>query len=132
MATIAFKKAINSFIKDVNLVVGIDGTGFSILEGSSYYCKRALIVGKKKRYTKLSILADLKSQLIITCNVRMFPAHDNLDFLPLVRRLKGKDIEYLAADKAYDANVNHMFIMKELNARSRIKVKDYGKRHCTY
>ena len=117
---------IGSFIKSQHLKVGIDGTGFSILEGSSYYCKRALIVGKKKRYTKLSILSDLKKQLIIACNVRMFPAHDNLDFLPLAKKLKGRNVAYFAADKAYDSNFNHMFVMNVLKARSRIKVKDYG------
>jgi len=124
------QKIVSSFIKNANLKVGIDGTGFGIMEGSSYYCKRTLIVGKKKRYTKLSILADLQKQLIIACNVRMFPAHDNLDFLPLAKKLKGKKVAYLAADKAYESNANHMFVMKELNARSRIRIKNYGKRHC--
>ena len=110
------------------LKAGIDGTGFSIMEGSSYYCKRTLIVGKRKRYTKLSILADLKNQLVMACSIRMFPANDIKDFMPLAKKLKGKKVDYLAADKAYDSNANHMFIMKELNAKSRIKVKDYGKR----
>lgn len=124
------QKLVGSFTKNTHLKVGIDGTGFSIQEGSSYYCKRTLIVGKKKRYTKLSILADLKGQLIIACNIRMFPAHDNLDFLPLAKKLKGKRVDYVAADKGYDSNANHMFVMKELNAKSRIKIKNYGKRHC--
>lgn len=124
------QRIVRSFISHTQLKVGIDGTGFGILEGSSYYCKRTLIVGKRKRYTKLSILADLKEQLIIACTARMYPANDILDFLPLAKKLKGRKIEYLCADKGYDSNANHMFIMKELNARSRIKIKDYGKRDC--
>ena len=124
------QKIVGSFTKNKQLKAGIDGTGFSILEGSSYYCKRTLIVGKRKRYTKLSILADLKEQLIIACNVRMYPANDILDFLPLAKKLKGKKVAYLAADKGYDSNANHMFVFKELNTKSRIKIKDYGKRNC--
>ena len=124
------QKIVGSFIRNTNLTVGIDGTGFGILEGSSYYCKRTAIVKKKKRYTKLSILADLQKQLIITCNVRMFPANDIVDFLPLAKRLKGKKIEYFAADKAYDSNANHKYVIEQLNSKSRILVKDYGeKRH---
>lgn len=121
---------ISSFTRDVPLKAGIDGTGFGILEGSSYYCKRTLIIGKRKRYAKLSILADLKRQLVIACNVRMYPANDILDFMPLAKKLRHRKVEYLAADKAYDSNANHMFIIRELNARSRIKIKNYGKRHC--
>jgi hypothetical protein len=121
---------ITSFIKNIKLKVGIDATGFSIREGSSYYCKRTAIVTKKKRYIKLSVLADLANQLVIACAVRMFPANDYKDFLPLVKKVKGRDIEYIAADKAYDSNENHRFIFRELNARSRIKSRDYGKRSC--
>lgn len=119
---------ISSFINNAKLKVGIDSTGFSILEGSSYYCKRTLVVGKRRRYTKLTILANLKEQLIIACSIRMFPANDIVDFLLLAKKLKGRKIAYLTADKAYDSNANHKFVMKELNAKSRIKVKDYGKR----
>lgn len=124
------QKAISSFVKDTNLFVGIDATGFGILEGSSYYCKRTLIVGKKKRYTKLSILADLKKQLVIACNIRMFPAHDIIDFMPLAKKLKNKKVNYFAADKGYDSGENHKFVLQTLNAKSLIAIKDYGnKRH---
>ena len=47
-----------------NLFVGTDGTGFSIYQGSLYYCRCVCKKIKKKHFVKVVAVSDLKEQLI--------------------------------------------------------------------
>jgi hypothetical protein len=104
--------------------VGIDATGFSVENRSRHYEKRAAL-HSYRRYVKLSISADLDKQLILGQSVHKSPRHDNRDFMLLIPNTEAKTV---CADKGYDSNENHRFVMLELGAKSLIAVKDYGKK----
>lgn len=109
------------------LVAVIDSTGFSIMQGSTYYCKRT-ITRYKRPWIKLSIIADAKAQLVLGHKISMYPRNDIKDFLPLLKKIRHVSISSVCADKAYDSNENHRFVLRELKAKSRIALKDYGTR----
>ena len=46
---------------------GIDSTGFKLTQASEYYTERAKL--RRRKYTKLSIGADLLQQII--CNIKI-------------------------------------------------------------
>jgi len=107
-------------------VIGVDATGFSVESRSKHYEKRAAL-HSYRRYVKLSIAADLDKQMIIKQSIHKSPRHDNKDFMILMSGIKPKVV---CADKGYDSNENHRFIMRDLEAKSLIAIKDYGgKRH---
>ena len=107
-------------------VVGIDATGFSVENRSRHYEKRAALTSYK-RYVKLSISADLDKQLILGQSIHKSPRHDNRDFMLLIPRTEAKTV---CADKGYDSNENHKFVMLNLKAKSLIAIKNYGnKKH---
>lgn len=107
-------------------VVGIDGTGFSVENRSKHYEKRAALYSYR-RYVKLSIAADLDKQLILRQSIHKSPRHDNKDFMILMCNMKTKTV---CADKGYDSNENHRFVMQDLKAKSLIAIKNYSnKKH---
>jgi hypothetical protein len=103
---------------------GIDATGFSVENRSRHYEMRTALTSYR-RYIKLSIVADLDKQLIMNQAIHKSPRHDNKDFMPLVKEIKTR---CLCADKGYDSNANHKFVITELNAKSLIAIKDYNKK----
>ena len=107
-------------------IVGIDATGFSVENRSKHYETRTALTSYR-RYIKLSIIADLDKQLIMKQSIHKSPRHDNKDFMTLMHNIKAKIV---CADKGYDSNENHRFIMQDLKAKSLIAIKDYGdKKH---
>jgi len=107
-------------------IVGIDATGFSVENRSKHYEKRAAL-HSYRRYIKLSISADLNKQLILRQAIHKSPRNDYRDFMVVMNKLKPKVV---CADKGYDSNENHKFVIQELGAKSLIAIKDYGnKRH---
>lgn len=102
--------------------VGIDATGFSVENRSKHYEKRAAL-HSYRRYVKLSIVADLSKQIIMGQSIHKSPRHDNKDFMILMHNVKAKAV---CADKGYDSNENHRFVMQDLEAKSFIAIKDYG------
>lgn len=118
----------------VNVRLGIDSTGFQLTRASAHYTK-VLKKDKKarrkiKKYLKLSIVADLDKQLIISQKIRRSPAHDNIDFNSVVDKSKeilddnDKKAKSFDADKAYDSEKNHKKVVEDLNAEDRIKIKN--------
>jgi len=101
--------------------VAIDATGFYPLNVSSYYCLKYLKGICRRKYVKLSILIDVKTQLILSTRTRLSPAHDNLDFKCLIRKCKIKILS-CRADKAYCAFKNYEFLY-QLGIRPLIPVK---------
>ena len=83
-------------------------------------------LNKEKKYTKLSIGADLLQQIII-CNIKIRRAptrHDNIDFKPLIKRIANIiPSSVVTADKAYDSEDNHLLVREELYAFSVIPAR---------
>lgn len=103
-------------------LVAIDSTGFSRTNPSYHYLKR---IDRKmpKIPIKLSIAFDTRRKLFCAGKIRVLPAHDIRDVIPLLRKSKPK---VLVADKAYDANWLHEFCEKH-GIRGFIPIRNYGK-----
>ncbi len=77
-----------------------------------------------RRFIKLTIGADLKTQLVTSIKVRRGPANDNCDFTPVVRKAHAvKPIKVGIGDKGYDAEKNHELLRDELHAQSIIPAR---------
>ena len=79
---------------------------------------------KTRRFVKLTIGAELKTQLVTSVKVRRGPANDNRDFEPVVRRAHAiKRIKVGIGDKGYDSERNHELLRDELHAQSIIPAR---------
>lgn len=118
----------------LSIRTSIDATGFQLTRASSYYTN-ILKNSKKsrrkiKKHMKLSTFVDLDHQLIISSKIRRGPAHDSPDFEPTVRKGKnvldksGKKVKSFDADKGYDKESHHKFVVEDLQAEDRIRVKN--------
>jgi len=77
-----------------------------------------------RRFLKLTIGAELKTQLVTSIKVRRGPANDNCDFTPVVRKAHSiKPIRIAIGDKGYDAEKNHELLRDELHAQSIIPAR---------
>ena len=103
-------------------VVGLDGTGFEVENRSMHYQVRTSMYSYR-RYIKLGISADLDKQIILKQSIHKGPRHDSKDFMPLLKGIKAK---VACADKGYDSYMNHKIVIKNLNAKSLIKIKDHS------
>jgi len=111
------------------LNLGIDATGYHLEDGSYHYRRRLGKQAKVRKNLKLSIVVETDKQLILTANIRKSNAHDNKDFLPLIKKAaKIKPTKIVVADKGYDSEDNYKFVIKELNAKATIAYRDYGKK----
>jgi len=97
--------------------VAIDGTGFSIYQGSKHYCRRIGRKTKKKDFVKVVGVADMKYQLMLSVKIRKKARHDNVDFKPLMKRVRRLGIiDVGLGDKGFDAEKNHKLMRDELGA----------------
>jgi hypothetical protein len=79
---------------------------------------------KTRRFIKLTIGAELRTQIVTSIKVRRGPANDNRDFEPVVRRAHAiKPISIGIADKGFDAEKNHELLRNELHAMSIIPAR---------
>ena len=79
---------------------------------------------RTKRFIKLTIGAELRTQIVTSIKVRRGPANDNRDFRPVVRRAHAiKPIGLGIGDKGFDAEKNHELLRDELHARSIIPAR---------
>jgi hypothetical protein len=101
--------------------VGLDGTGFEVENKSMHYQMRTARCSYR-RYIKLGISADLDKQIILRQTIHKGPRNDNKDFMPL---LKGIKTNLVCADKGYDAGKHHEYVIRVLNAKSCIKVRNF-------
>jgi hypothetical protein len=69
-------------IKDV--FVGTDATGFKITTCSQYYIERIHI---RRKYSKISIGADVLKQIICNIKIRYSSKLDNVDFQPVISKI---------------------------------------------
>ncbi len=88
-------------------VAGIDSTGISLANSSQYFCS---VIGRKvRKFMKLSMIGDMKKKVILAVRIRKKRRHDNVDFKPLLERIKANVI---VADKGYDSEMNHVISEK--------------------
>src|SRR3989344_1236668 len=131
------EKIVSGFIyltMSLSIRTSIDATGFQLTRASSYYTNVVKKDKKKRRkikkHMKLSAFVDLDHQLIISSKVRRGPAHDSPDFEQTVMKGKkvldkaGKKIKSFDADKGYDSEKNHKFVVERLQAEDRIRIKN--------
>jgi len=77
-----------------------------------------------RRFLKLTIGAELKTQLVTSIKVRRGLANDNCDFTPVVRKAHSvKSIKIGIGDNGYDAEKNHELLRDELHAQSIIPAR---------
>lgn len=110
------KKQINNLL-DIRQAdtVAIDATGFE-LESKSYYYRTVWNRDKKqkaKRYMKLNVVVDVKSQRIMTYRLHKSYRHESQSFIPLIKDLK---IKYVLADRGYSGKKIRNFVIKKLKA----------------
>jgi hypothetical protein len=108
--------------------IAIDGTGFTSLYSDRYYVMRINRETSYRNFMKMSIAADPKTKAVIMIKCRKGPAHDTIDFIPILRRIKKsikKKIRNVIADKGYDSSKNFYFIEKELHANAVIPIRNY-------
>ena len=121
------------FTMTINVRTGIDATGLQPTRASAHYTT-VLKKNKKSRsrirkYIKLTMYVDLGKQIIVSQKIRRSPAHDNRDFIPVIRRGKKvleeakKKIKSVDADKGYDSEENHRMVVEYLQAEDRIRLK---------
>ena len=118
-------KLISSFIiltKIGQLFVGIDSSGFKATHASQYYTERVKL---RRKYIKLSLVADVLQQIICTIKIRRAPTrHDSIDFRPLITKISELvPLSVVTADKGYDSEKNHVLVRDVLHALSVIPAR---------
>ncbi|HKG41749.1 MAG TPA: IS5 family transposase [Nitrososphaeraceae archaeon] len=115
-------KIISSFIIFTgtrHIFVGVDSSGFKVTHASQYYTERVKL---RRKYTKLSIGADVLKQIICNIKIRRAPTgHDNVDFKPIITRTAEiMPLSVVTGDKGYDSEENHVLVREDLHAFSVI------------
>ena len=106
--------------------VAVDATGFE-LESKSYYFRKIWnsdVKNKTRRFMKLTISANMDSQMIMTYRIRRDYKKCNQEFRSMLKDVKAK---YVLADKGYDAKDNRKFVINKLKAIPVIPKKRYTK-----
>lgn len=113
------------FSKPKNLKLAVDATGLELDKASQHYAKIRFLEFKKRKVIQLTACVTTDTQLITGVEVEKRKSVVSKDLIKLVERSSklGK-IKSVAADKGYDANANHKFVMKYLKAKSLIKIRN--------
>ena len=103
-------------------LVAIDSTCLSRTNPSYHYLKR--INGKMPKVPiKVSVAFDTRKKKYCAAKIRVLPAHDVRDAIPLLKKIKTK---VFVADKGYDANAIHLYCKKN-KIRAHIPLRKLGK-----
>ena len=79
---------------------------------------------RTRSFIKLTIGAELRTQLVTSIKLRRGPANDNKDFRPVVKRAhRVKRIKVGIGDKGFDSEKNHELLRDELHAMSIIPAR---------
>jgi hypothetical protein len=77
-----------------------------------------------RKFLKLTIGVELRTQLVTAVRVRRGPANDNVDFGPVVRKAYSiRPIKIGIGDRGYDSERNHELLREELHASSIIPAR---------
>ena len=127
------------FARKAKFRAGIDSTGLSLQHSTYYYEKRLEHFRKakkkkpgrpknrrKKKHQYTSIFADLDKQIILSTKLLRGSKSDNKMMRLTIRKAKELFDQIISndADKGYDAEYNHAFIVSEMNAEDYIKLKN--------
>jgi len=103
--------------------VAIDATGFKLNRQSDYMALRFGIPTRFKHFAKTSIAVNTQTQQVLGVVVHKGPRNDNKDFLSTLKKVRGRVLSVIA-DMGYDSHKNHEYVIRELHAKSVIKVSD--------
>ena len=99
----------------------VDSTGLETRHASAHFRRR---VGRTERaheaWPKLSAAVHCRSHLIAGVHVCRGPTQDSPQFTPVMRRQAARDVRIarVLADKAYDAEHNHVLCRREPGVRT--------------
>ncbi|WP_457549950.1 transposase [Archaeoglobus sp.] len=104
-------------------VLAIDSTGLREDNASFYYAKRS---GKKRKsWTKMTIVVDVESQVILSEDVRMGPGNDGVVLREMFERGDIPKCEVLLADSGYDCKGNEeIAVFKPIRRRGCYKSEE--------
>jgi len=119
------------FSKPKSLNLAVDATGLELNRGSEHYTKIKLLDVKRKKVIQLTACATTDTQLITSVRVEKRKSVVNKNFIDVVKESsKFGKIKNVTADKGYDSNKNHEYLINKLKIKSGIKVREkaLGKR----
>lgn len=127
------------FARRAKFRAGIDSTGLSCQYSTHYYEQRLEHFRKnknkkpgrpkkrrKKKHQYNNLLIDLDNQLVLAAVLLRGSQSDNKKFRPTMKKAKElfKQIISVDADKGYDAEYNHEFVVETINADNHIKLRN--------
>jgi len=110
-----FNKVVKSFHGLLGNITLIDSTGFSLNYHSFYYDKRLNDFGKRvrRKYVKVTILVDDKSQIIVAYDIHFGEIHDSKKFKRMLENMDSEVIgKFRICDKGYDSEENHVIVKR--------------------
>jgi len=120
------EQIIKSISTEESLICGIDGTGFSLNNRSSYF---RTIAGGRNQFMQFNSCVENKHKLIVACKIHRKRRNENIDFNLLARKAsKQLKITHFLADKAYDSEKHHRFVRYELKSEFIAPLRNCGKK----
>lgn len=111
--------------KPQNLGLGVDATGLELDNGSKHY---ELIRGKdceKRDVIQITACGLMDSLIVSSARVERHKTVRNNNFLAVVQEsAQLGQIDFVCADKGYDSNKNHEYLIRELKTKSCIKIRE--------
>ena len=114
-----------SLSKPKILKLGVDATGLELDNASKHYAKILDKDTTRKDVIQVTACGLMDTLLISSAKIERYNVVRNNNFLQVVEESSqlGK-VEFVAADKGYDAHNNHKFVMFDIKAKSLIKLKN--------
>ena len=107
------------------LKLGVDATGLELDNSSKHYAEIVCKDTTRKDVIQVTACGLMDNLLISSAKIERYNVVRNNNFLQVVEESSqlGK-VEFVAADKGYDAHNNHKFVMFDIKAKSLIKLKN--------
>ena len=114
--------------KPKKLKLGIDATGLTLLEPSTYYTIRTGKSTIRRKFMQITACVLLDKQLVSSCRIKRLTSIRNTDFLTTVRdSARLGRVEFVSADKGYDAEKHYEYVMNNLGSVLYIPIKKQRK-----
>jgi len=108
-----------------NLKLGIDATGLELNRTSEHYTMIRGATTKRKYILQVTACGLTDSMLVSSARVGKYICVRNNNFLPVLKEsAELSEVDYVCADKGYDARKNHEYVVKKLKAESYIKIRE--------
>jgi len=116
------------------MLVALDSTGIQPGSASYYYIQTISLrteregrmeLRRMRRHIKLTILIDVRSQLVLALRCTQGPGPDYRHFVPVLEKAKRSGFmpSAILADKGYDSEANRRFARYDLGAETHIPVR---------